>query len=219
LTDVLSESGFEIRYLDAGRDDLLGVDATGADLLVGLGGPVSVYEAHHYPWINDELRLLERRVRAGKPTLGICLGAQMLAHVLGARVYAGPVKELGWKPLSLTAAGRHSSVSPLAGELTSMLHWHGDTFDLPERATLLASTTEVPHQVYEWGQNVLAFQCHPEVRASAIESWVIGHACEIAATAGVTVAELRQETARLGPALERQARQVFDSWLTAVGLG
>src|SRR5262249_6418771 len=102
LTEVLSARGFDIRYMDVGRDELRSLDVTSADLVIGLGGPVSVYEAHHYPWITDELNCLERRLREGRPTLGICLGAQMLAHVLGARVFAGPVKELGWKPLHLT---------------------------------------------------------------------------------------------------------------------
>lgn len=218
LADMLTARGFEIRYVNAGRDDLRGLDAGNADLVIGLGGPVSVYAAHRYPWINDELHLFERRLGAGKPTLGICLGAQMLAHVLGARVFPGAVKELGWKPLQLTREGRHSVVSHLASDCTSMLHWHGDTFDLPARATLLASTGEVPHQIYEWGKSVLAFQCHPELRSNDIESWLIGHAGEIASTPGVTVEGLRSETARLGPELSRCARRTFDDWLTAVGL-
>lgn len=218
LADVLTARGFEIRYVNAGRDDLCALDAGSADLVIGLGGPISVYDGRRYPWINDELRLFERRLGAGKPTIGICLGAQMLAHVLGARVFPGAVKELGWKPLQLTREGRHSAVSHLASDSTSMLHWHGDTFDLPARATLLASTDEVPHQIYEWGKSVLAFQCHPEVRSDDIESWLIGHACEIASTPGVTVESLRNETARLGPALSQCACGMFDDWLTAVGL-
>ncbi len=218
LAEAVAARGFEIRYVNPAHDDLRALDAGSPDLLVGLGGPVSVYDARRYPWIDDELHLFERRLAAERPVLGICLGAQMLAHVLGARVFPGAVKELGWKPLRLTAEGRRSAVSALAPESTSMLHWHGDTFDLPERATLLASTDEVPHQIYEWGRSVLAFQCHPEARAGDIESWLIGHACEIAATAGASVEGLRSETARLGPALSGCARRMFDDWLSAVGL-
>ncbi len=218
LADVLRQRGFLLRYVDVSRADLGAIDSVTPDLLIGLGAPVGVYDTRLYPWIADELRLFERRLAAAKPILGFCLGAQMLAHALGARVYPGPVKELGWKPLRLTPQGEQSVVAPLAGSATSMLHWHGDTFDLPSGARLLASTAEVPHQVYDWGGCVLAFQCHPEIRAADIESWLIGHACEIASTAGVDAAQLRRDTARLAPALAGRARMTFESWLASVGL-
>ncbi|HKT71295.1 MAG TPA: glutamine amidotransferase [Steroidobacteraceae bacterium] len=213
LADALTERGYRIRYIDAGRDTLQEVDADTPDLLVGLGGPVGVYDVGAYPWIRQELAVLERRIRAGKPTIGICLGAQMLAHVLGARVFPGPVKELGFAPLILTEAGRSSVVEPLGHGAVSMLHWHGDTFDLPAGATLLASTREVAHQIYSWGDNVLAFQCHPEFRAADVESWLIGHACEIAGTPGVEPRQLRADAARHGPLLAERAHEVFSRWL------
>jgi GMP synthase (glutamine-hydrolysing) len=218
LEEVLRERGFAVRYVEAGRESLRELDLPAAQLVVSLGGPVSVYDDSRYPWIRDELNCLERSIAQRKPTLGICLGAQMLAHVLGARVYPGPCKELGWKPLLLTEHGKRSSIAPLAPDATSLLHWHGDTFDLPAQGTLLASTPEVPQQIFEWGGHVIGFQCHPEVRAADIESWLIGHAFEIGATADVDVNELRRDTARLGPTLERQARRAFSDWLLAVGL-
>lgn len=217
LAGVLHERGFEIRYVEAWRENLRELDVTTPDLLVDLGGPVGVYEADRYPWIADELELLERRLAARRPTLGICLGAQMLARVLGAKVFPGR-KELGWEPLRLTEAGKSSVIAPLAGDDMSMLHWHGDTFDLPHGATLLASTEQVAHQVYSWQRFVLAFQCHPEVRHQDIESWLVGHACEIAATSGVSVAQLRSDTRRLGPKLAEASRLVFNGWLTSVEL-
>ncbi len=218
LAEALRERGFLIQYVDVGRADLRAIDPLAPDLLIGLGAPVAVYEAKQYPWIAAELKLFERRLAASKPTLGFCLGAQMLAHALGARVFPGAHKELGWKPLALTAEGERSVVSPLDGKRTSMLHWHGDTFDLPAGARLLASTAEVPHQIYDWGGCVLAFQCHPEARAADIESWLIGHASEIASTPGADVEQLRRDTARLGPTLAVCARAVFDGWLGSVGL-
>lgn len=217
LVEALLERNVGIRYIDVGRHELTEIDAGGADLIVGLGGPVSVYDERRYPWIRDELALFERCVQLGKPVLGICLGAQMLARVLGARVYPGPVKELGWKPLTLTEAGRDSLIAPLGSESTSMLHWHGDTFDLPGGATLLASTAEVPNQVFSW-RNTLAFQCHPEVKGEDFERWLIGHSAEIDATAGASVTQLREATARHAPLLTRQASRVFRDWLVQVGL-
>lgn len=218
LSEVLRDRGFRLRYVDVSRADLRAIDPVAPDLLIGLGGPIGVYDSKLYPWITDELGLFERRLAAAKPTLGFCLGAQMLARALGARVYPARVKELGWKPLQLTPAGEQSAVAPLAGGATSMLHWHGDTFDLPSGATLLASTADIPHQIYDWGGCVLAFQCHPEIRAADIESWLIGHACEIASTARVDAALLRRDTARLAPSLAAHARSTFESWLASVGL-
>lgn len=217
LAGVLHERGFEIRYVEAWRENLRELDVASPDLLVDLGGPVGVYEAERYPWIAGELELLERRLAARRPTLGICLGAQMLARVLGAKVFPGR-KELGWAPLRLTEAGKSSVIAPLADNDMSMLHWHGDTFDLPHGATLLASTEQVAHQVYSWQRFVLAFQCHPEVRHEDIESWLVGHACEIAVTSGVSVAQLRSDTRRLGPKLAEASRRVFNDWLTSVEL-
>jgi GMP synthase (glutamine-hydrolysing) len=217
LAGILQERGFEIRYVEAVRDRLRDVDVTTPELVVGLGGPVSVYEAHRYPWITDELRLYERRLATRRPVLGLCLGAQMLAHVLGARVFPGP-KELGWSPLQLTREGETSVAAPLGADATSMLHWHGDTFDLPSKATLLASTEQVAHQVFSWERFVLAFQCHPEIRHEDIESWLIGHACEIAATGSASVEQLRKDTQYYGPTLAACARLAFTGWLESVGL-
>jgi GMP synthase (glutamine-hydrolysing) len=197
LTDALLERNFAIRYIDVGHHVLQDLD---------------VADSGKYPWILEELALFERALALGKPIIGICLGAQMLAHVLGARVYPGPVQELGWKPLTLTPAGRNSVVSGLGGESTSMLHWHGDTFDLPQGAVLLASTQEVAQQIFEW-QNTLAFQCHPELRARDFERWLIGHSCEIEATAGASVVQLREQTASLAPVLAQKAARVFNDWL------
>ena len=217
LASVLRERDFEIRYVEAGRDNLREVDVTTPELLIGLGGPVAVYEAHRYPWITEELRLFERRLATRRPVLGICLGAQMLARVLGSRVFPGQ-KELGWTPLVLTPEGETSAIAPLGPDNTSMLHWHGDTFDLPKNATLLASTEQVAHQVFSWERFVLAFQCHPEVRHEEIESWLIGHASEIAAASGASVEQLRKDTQYYGPTLTACAKTAFTEWLESVGL-
>ncbi|MEJ0034713.1 MAG: glutamine amidotransferase [Gammaproteobacteria bacterium] len=217
LAEVLLEHNFGIRYVDAGRHDLRDLDVSQADLVVSLGGPVGVYDTDAYPWIRDELEVLDRSVTLGKPVIGLCLGAQMLARVLGARVYPGPVKELGWKPLTLTQAGRASVIAPLGEAGASMLHWHGDTFDLPQEAQLLASTAEVANQVFQWRERVIGFQCHPEIQTEDIERWLIGHACEIGATPGASVAQLRADTARFAPALKSQASRMFGDWLTRVG--
>lgn len=217
FADVLQERGIGLRYVDAGIDDLGGIDPLTPDLLVILGGPIGVYEEDGYPFLREEIALLERRLAADRPTLGICLGAQLIARALGSAVYPGPAKEIGWQPLELTAAGLSSPIVHLDGAGTSMLHWHGDTFDLPPEATLLASTALCRHQVFAWGKATLAFQCHPEVRAARLEGWFIGHAVEIAA-AGLSVPALRRDSQAHGAALEAQGRRCLTDWLAGIGL-
>lgn len=209
---LLTERGYVIRYCEAGYDDLAVLDPLADDLLVVLGGPIGVYEDVAYPFIRDELRLLQARLSAGRPTLGICLGCQMIAQALGARVYPGGQKEIGWKPLVLTEAGLRSPLAAFVDQ-TPVLHWHGDTFDLPEGATLLASSDLYPHQAFSWGSCALALQFHIETTARGLERWFIGHAGEIAQTAGVSVPTLRVASALYAADAEAKGRQCLAAWL------
>ncbi len=215
LAPLLAEAGFTTTYREAGVDEL--ADGDRADLLVVLGGPIGAYDDGIYPFLKDELRVLERRLQAGRPTLGICLGAQLMARALGSRVFPGRAREIGWAPLRLTGAGRESCLRHLAPEHCSVLHWHGDTFDLPTGARHLAATEITPHQAFSWGDGgALALQFHAEVEPAALERWLIGHAGEIAATAGVDVPTLRAATARNGAAARRHGRACLAAWLDTV---
>jgi len=213
---VLGERAWSVRYLDVGLARVEAPKPEGPALTVVLGGPIAAYDDLSYPTLKPLLALLEKRIAAGRPTLGICLGAQLIARVLGANVYAAEHKEIGWSPLTLTEAGRRSPVRHLDGSLTSVLHWHGDTFDLPPGAVRLASTQVCENQAFAWGSNVLAFQCHPELRSDRFERWLIGHANEIATTQGIDPIQLRSDTERFGPTLERAARDTFGEWLDAI---
>lgn len=209
----IEERGYRIRYMDAGVDDLAAVDALAPDLLAVLGGPIGAYEEEQYPYVAQEVALLERRLAAGRPTLGVCLGAQMMARALGARVYPGPAKEIGWKPVTLTAEGKAGPLAHLEG--VPVLHWHGDTFDLPEGAALLASTDICVNQAFAVGRHALAFQFHPEASPIGFERWLIGHAVEIA-KAGLSVNELRDGAARFGNDTAAAGRRCLDSWLAGL---
>ena len=138
LEPVLKERGIDLRYLEAGVDDL--TPAKDADLLVVLGGPIGIYEVDRYPFLKHELAVIEAAVKKGVPVIGICLGCQALAAVLAARVYPGKQKELGWDEMTLTAEGKSSPLGAIEG--VRVLNWHGDTFDLPVGATRLASTRD-----------------------------------------------------------------------------
>jgi GMP synthase (glutamine-hydrolysing) len=212
---VLAAHGFDIRYVDCGIDDIAAVDPCNPDLLIVLGGPIGAYEDEFFPFIKDEIRLLEQRLEARRPTLGICLGAQLIARTLGARVYPGPQKEIGWSRLTMTTPG---TKSPLRHLSAPVLHWHGDTFDLPREATLLASTEKCVNQAFSWGDNILALQFHPEVIGRNIEQWFIGHACEISATDGVSVPVLRRDTLQFAAGLELQAGRCLADWLDTIDL-
>lgn len=215
IAPVLEARGYHIRYLQAGTDPLDTLDPLAPDLLVVLGGPIGVYETDDYPVIAQETALVARRLAAGRPTLGICLGAQVMAAALGAKVYPGPAKEIGWAPITLTEAGRNSPLAPLAEDGGMVLHWHGDTFDLPPGAELLASTPLCRHQAYRIGATALAFQFHPEALAARFEEWLIGHAAEIAG-AKLSPSTLRADTARWGESLERRAQRCFGAWMEGV---
>jgi GMP synthase (glutamine-hydrolysing) len=215
LEPILKEAGYGIRYLDCGVDDISAITPAAPDLLFVLGGPIGVYEDHIYPALRDELRLLESRLQVNRPTVGICLGAQLMARALGARVYPSGSKEIGWAPITLSAAGRESAFRHLGEDNIAVLHWHGDTFDLPHEATLLASTALCRNQAFSWGANAVGFQFHPEATAARLEQWFIGHACELAA-AQISVAKLRADTALYASRLEVQTRKCFAEWLKSI---
>ena len=219
FADVLAAKGFTIGYREAPTGDLGEGALRSCDLLVLLGGPIGVYERDSYPFLNTEIALAEERLALKRPLLGICLGSQIVAAALGAEVYPGNRgKEIGWGPLTLTPSGAASALAHLAPERTRVLHWHGDSFDLPKGATLLASTDRYPQQAFAYGRTGLGLQFHAEVTAKGLEAWFVGHCCEIAALPGVDVKSLRATTLRYAPALARQGKAFFESWLDSIGL-
>lgn len=207
----LAARGYTIAYREAPVDALDTPDLVDAELLIILGGPIGAYEDTTYPFLRAELRLVETRLAQGRPVLGICLGAQVMARALGAHVHPG-AKELGWAGIDLTEAGKRSALRFIGPDM-KVLHWHGDTFDLPKDATPLASTERTPHQAFSYGRHGLALQFHIEASARGLERWYVGHAVEIAATAGIELAALRADAAREGPRLAQAARSVLDNFL------
>jgi GMP synthase (glutamine-hydrolysing) len=210
LASILAQRGFEPRYEEVGVDEFDAPQVEDADLLVVLGGPIGVYEEETYPFLRHELALISKRLAALRPTLGICLGAQLMAKALGAKVAPGPAKEIGWAPVELTASGRASPLRHLEG--LHVLHWHGDNLDLPAGCDNLASTPHCPFQAFRKGPNLLGLQFHIEADPRRIEAWLIGHAVELA-QARIDPRAIRRDTLRHGEILQRAAAEVFNEWL------
>jgi GMP synthase (glutamine-hydrolysing) len=210
--DLLVDRGYDLAYLEAGVDDLTDAAVLSADLLIVLGGPIGVYETDAYPFLVGEIETVRRRLEQQKPVLGACLGAQLMATALGARVAPGPAKEIGYAPVVLTDAGRASPLARLEG--LPVLHWHGDSSDLPPGAENLASTDLCPVQAFRCGRKALGLQFHVEADPRRIETWLVGHAVELA-KAGVDPRVVRADALRLGAATAAAGRAILSDWLEA----
>lgn len=149
-------------------------DAQEYQAVIVMGGPMGVYDEAAYPFLRDEHRFLTRVLAQGVPLLGICLGAQLLAKALGARVYRNPQQEIGWDTVELTPAG---AVDPLFAGLTSpvpVFQWHSDAFDIPAGATPLASSPLCTNQAFRYGDRVYGLLFHLELTPTTIHSWLDG---------------------------------------------
>ncbi len=213
LEPLFSARGFEIRYHNAWDADLRGV--VEADLLIILGGPISVNDTGAYPFLKDEIALAAHRIARKLPILGLCLGAQIIAKAIGGEVRPAAQKEIGWGPLELTAQGQGSLLSHLAD--APVLHWHGEVCELPNDIPSLARTEACAIQAFQVGATCLGLQFHAEAGTTGIEPWLIGHTLEIETTPGVTVEKLRDDTRRFGPALEKSGTRFFEAWLDSHG--
>ena len=217
LSPILESMGFSQSIVDASDNALSGQDP--GDLLVVLGGPIGAYDDRDYPFLLDEMKLIERAFEKKIPFIGICLGSQLAARVLGSRVYPGKSKEIGWGEVSLSKEGTQSPLGCEGGiDGVKVLHWHGDTFDLPAGASRLAETNVTPNQAFSVGNTLLALQFHLEASAADLEKWFVGHSFEISKTEGVSVGDLRRQTALYAKTCEKAGEAVFRNFLSRAGV-
>ncbi len=210
----LVKDGYDIEVLEAGKHDLSLVESRACDLLIVLGGPISVNDREDFAFLDQAQEILRGRLARDEATLGICLGAQLMASALGSRVFPGTAAEIGWAPVQLTRAGQQHPLRHLDAE-TPTFHWHGETFDLPAGAHLLASTPICANQAFSYGRRGLALQFHPEVTGEGLERWYIGHTVELA-HAKIAVRELRRQAAAYAAHHEARAALFFDEWLASI---
>jgi GMP synthase-like glutamine amidotransferase len=147
-------------------------DPADLDWLIVMGGPMSVHDEHVHPWLAEEKRFIREVVESGKPVLGVCLGAQLLAEVLGARVHQNRYREIGWFPVTREAAAQDSPLAGVLPEEFTPFHWHGDTFELPDGAVHLASSEACLNQGFVWDGRVVGLQFHLETTQAGAEALI-----------------------------------------------
>lgn len=188
--------------------------------LIVLGGPMNVEDQHRRPHLKTELRAIESALRQGKPVLGICLGAQLLAHVLGAPVRRHERHEIGWYDLEMTEHGRRDPVVGVLGERVPVFQWHGRTYDLPAGAAQLARTATCEQQAFRFGSNAYGFQFHLEVDAPLIERWLSLPAYReelVSAGIGASEESIRAATRELIARTQSLAEATFNNFLDLIG--
>lgn len=210
--EVFAANGIETEQVDSFDADLSTFDALAPDILIVMGGSMGVYEADLYPYLNHEIRILRERIEADKPTLGVCLGAQLMAASQGCRVFKGTKgRETGFLPVRVNAQGQDTPMKHFDGALTRVLHLHGDTFDVPENATLLADTELYP-QAFQIGRNCFATQFHPEFHRAAFENLLVED------NGKLDVRRQREDAARYLPGMMAQTEKYLADLLRVWGI-
>jgi len=212
--EPIEAAGYALDRIDVTDPEFASLDLTKPDLLIMMGGPMGVYEQDRYPWIACQQRRLAQRLELDRPTLGVCFGAQLLAAALGAEVFPGPAKEIGFHPISVKDSVAAAPLRHLQG--LPVLHWHGDTFTLPAGAELLASSERYAHQAFRRGANILGLQVHAEMGVDErFHVWTEQWPDDIAA-GGTTVERLRADHEEHGPSVVAAGRAMIAEWLASL---
>jgi GMP synthase (glutamine-hydrolysing) len=188
----------------------------GAGGLIVMGGPMGVYQTDRYPWLRDEFRLIEDAVKSNLPVLGVCLGAQVVAAALGAKVDRNPNgKEIGWHPIRLSDSAKDDRL--MRGLPTTMtpFHWHGDIFELPPGAVSLASSDKTPCQAFRHGDKVYGFQFHFEVTQDGVAAMADAFAKDLVRE-NIAADRMIAQSAEFMPQLEKISGNVFSRWASPI---
>ena len=215
FSEVMRERGAEPIAVEVDEGDPL-PDWREFDALLAMGGPMGAGDDADHPWLASERTLVREAVEAGRPFLGVCLGVQLLAAALGARVYAAERPEVGLLDVALTAEGRADPLFAGLGDRFVSLQWHGDTFDLPADAVRLASSPLIANQAFRAGERAYGVQFHLEVTGEMAVEWgsIPAYRESLAATLGDAAgAEFIADVERRSAELHRPARRLFENWL------
>ncbi len=214
LERCLGDAGLAWRYVELFRripDDL---DVAGAAGMVVLGGPMEVGHTDRYPFLSLEIEWIRQALDGELPLLGICLGAQLLAKVLGARVCPNAIKEIGWYEIDLTPEAAEDKLFGGCGPRQTVFEWHGDTFDLPGGAVLLAKSELCPHQAFRYRSAAWGVQFHVEMTAAMIDLWLDDprNRRELAALGYIDPEAIRDRTSEALPKMQALGRRVLPAF-------
>jgi GMP synthase-like glutamine amidotransferase len=215
FSEVMRERGAEAVPVEVDEGERL-PDWRAFDGVLVMGGPMGAGDDADHPWLAPERELVRDAVEAGKPFLGVCLGVQILAAALGARVYTAERPEVGLLAVELTGEGREDPLFAGLGDPFVSLQWHGDTFDLPAGAVRLASSPPIPNQAFRYGEAAYGVQFHLEVTAEMAVEWgaIPAYRESLAATLGDEAgAEFIADVGRRSGELHPPARRLFANWL------
>lgn len=211
---VLAERGWRVRVVEAAQLDATAAGGTAlegdADLVIVLGGDEAVYDLASHPYLAAEITFLQRRLEAEQPTLGVCLGAQLMAEALGGRVSKGKSVVIGFRPVDLTEAGKDSPLRHFAG--VPVMQWHGDSFRLPAGATRLASSAEYSNEAFRMGDYALALQFHPELVGDMYDQWIADGGEQLAALE-IDPADLLTQRDAHAATMESASAAMLGEWL------
>ena len=217
FAEAFKQAGCSLPTVDAYDPRAAWPQLRGIDAIVSMGGPMGVAQQATYPFLKNELALLREALDAKRPILGICLGAQLLAHVLGAPVTTNPQKEIGWYPLMREPDAEDDPLFEPFGQTETVFQWHGDTFALPKGAVHLASSPLCEQQAFRYGDRAYGLQFHVEVTAAMIRSWLRANAMEMASLKGqVDPATIRRQASQHLDRLKELARHIATIFATLV---
>jgi GMP synthase (glutamine-hydrolysing) len=216
IADALESAALAWQYVRIFDGHPVPRDMKGAGGLIVMGGPMGVYQTDRYPWLRDEMALIEDALKAERPVLGVCLGAQILACALGAKVARNPAgKEIGWHQVNLAPAAKDDALLRGLPDMITPFHWHGDIFDVPAGAVSLASSAKTPCQAFRYRESAYALQFHIEVTRAGIAGMADAFARELEREK-ISAAEMTAAAEKFMPALEQMSETVFGRWASPI---
>ena len=211
IADALNPERISVEYIRTFLGDAVPKGIEEADGLIVMGGPMGLRDQEKYPFLREEMLLIEKALNAGKPVLGICLGSQLLASVLGARIHIGKKREIGWLPVRLSPEGQQDPLWTGATPSFTAFHWHGDIFDLPAGAVSLASSELTPHQAFRHGEKSYGLLFHLEMTENMIREMIRTFSDDLLEQ-NLDSGWLIEKAGEHLPPLEEIGNRVFSRW-------
>jgi GMP synthase (glutamine-hydrolysing) len=216
IAEALEGAALAWQYVRVNDGQPVPENMKGAGGLIIMGGPMGVYQTDRYPWLRDEMKLIEDAMKSNVPVLGVCLGAQILAAALGAKVERNPNgKEIGWHPIRLSDSAKDDRLMRDLPATMTPFHWHGDIFELPPGAVSLASSDKTPCQAFRHGDKVYGFQFHIEVTEGGVAEMANAFAKELVRE-NIQADRMVAQAAEFLPQLEKVSDKVFSRWAAPV---